>query len=74
MSRILNELSKCDLFISIGTSGVVYPAAAFLEIAKSNGARTIVINKEALPQQRFVDEFIQGEAEIVVPQFFNQKS
>lgn len=73
MSRILGELERCDLFVSLGTSGVVYPAAAFLEIAKSHGAATVVMNKEPLPQQSVVDVFMQGEACDLVPEFFNLK-
>lgn len=71
MKHIIADLEKCDLFVSIGTSGVVFPAASFLELAKDVGARTVVINKEAIPQQRSVDHFFQGGAEIVVPQVFS---
>jgi NAD-dependent deacetylase len=56
-----------------GTSGVVYPAAAFLEIAHSHGATTLVMNKESLPQQSMVDIFMQGSAEDLLPEFFNLK-
>ncbi len=74
MARILRSVEDCDLFVSIGTSGVVYPAAAFLEIAKEAGATTVVLNVEAIPQQRHVDHFIQGAAEVSVPAFFNLSS
>jgi NAD-dependent deacetylase len=70
MERIYRELSSCDLFMSIGTSGHVYPAAGFLEIAKEHQAHTIVINKEPLPQHPYVDTFIQGAAEEKVPGTF----
>lgn len=39
-------IKNCDLFISIGTSGVVYPAASFPKIAMNRGARCIEINPE----------------------------
>ena len=73
LERVWKELEKCDVFVSIGTSGQVYPAAAFLEIAKSHGAKTAVLNMEALPQQPYVDHFVQGPAEITVPQEFTLK-
>ncbi|GLP94804.1 Sir2 family NAD+-dependent deacetylase [Paraferrimonas sedimenticola] len=46
MERIENELAQCDLFISIGTSGSVYPAAGFVELANQLGAQTIELNLE----------------------------
>lgn len=69
MERILPLLNKADLFVTIGTSGVVYPAAGFLEIAKRNGAHTVCINREAIPQNDLIDEFIQGSAGEKVPEF-----
>ena len=70
MERILPELERCDLFLSIGTSGVVYPAAAFLGIAKSHQATTGVFNLEALSERENIDFFIQGAAEVTLPKFF----
>lgn len=70
MDEIENHLSQCDLFISVGTSGQVYPAAGFLQVAKMNGARTLCINIDPLPQSQWVDEFIQGKAGEVLPNFF----
>jgi len=40
LRQIEVELEKCDLFVAIGTSGTVYPAAGFVEIAKANCAKT----------------------------------
>ncbi len=47
MDLILTRLRVCDLFIAIGTSGVVYPAAGFVREALENDAMTIEINKES---------------------------
>lgn len=44
MNQIFLELEYCDLFISIGTSGTVYPAAMFVQVAKKANAHTIEIN------------------------------
>ncbi len=70
MKRIEKEISQCDLFVSIGTSGKVYPAAGFIQFAKSLGAKTIILNKEGIPQNHFVDLEILGNARDIVPDFF----
>lgn len=70
MDRIERELSECDLFISIGTSGQVYPAAGFIQFAKSAGAKTVILNKEGIPHSRLVDVEILGSASEIVPEFF----
>lgn len=44
LDQILKAVQRADVFVSIGTSGVVYPAAAFADMAGSAGARTIEIN------------------------------
>lgn len=44
LEEIQDHLTKCDLFISIGTSGLVYPAANFVTVAKSSGATCLEIN------------------------------
>jgi NAD-dependent deacetylase len=72
MTKIDNLLSSCDLFISIGTSGQVYPAAGFLQLAKVNGAKTVCINKESIPQTEWIDEFIEGNATEKVAEFFSR--
>ena len=46
MSRIEGKLARCDLFIAIGTSGAVYPAAGFVRQARDWGALTLEINKQ----------------------------
>jgi NAD-dependent deacetylase len=65
---IKKELPDCDLFIAIGTSGVVHPAAGFADIAKLNGARTILINLEDQEGAHFFfHERILGKAEEILP-------
>lgn len=71
MSRITRALESCDLFISIGTSGNVYPAAGFHELAKKHGAHTVELNLETTGS-RF-DEHIYGKASDVVPAFIHQR-
>ena len=54
--------SSCDLFLSIGTSGLVYPAAGLAEVARRNGAYCVEINPEETPSSSFFDESLRGKA------------
>ena len=72
MEKIQPLLKSCDLFISIGTSGNVYPAAGFLQTAKANGAKTVCLNKEEIMQHDQCDEFIAGKAIDIVPNFLKK--
>lgn len=72
MEKIIPLLKKCDLFISIGTSGNVYPAAGFIQTAKKSGARIVCLNKEEIVQHDICDEFIQGLAVDIVPTYLNK--
>jgi NAD-dependent deacetylase len=65
--EIDDALSKCDVFIVIGTSGNVTPASTFLHIAKFEGAHTICINLDPPENVYFFDEFIQGKAGEILP-------
>lgn len=65
MERIYQALSQCDLFIAIGTSGQVYPAAGFVSEAKHSGAFTVEMNLEAT--STVFDEGIYGSASTTVP-------
>jgi NAD-dependent deacetylase len=70
LEEIFQRLENCELFVSIGTSGQVYPAAGFLQTAKSHGASTVLINQEPHHHNPFVDQFLEGKAGDVVPRFF----
>ena len=69
MDEIYQALDQCDLFLSIGTSGHVYPAAGFVEVARQAGARTVEINKEPSLGIDHFAEAIQGLASVEVPAF-----
>lgn len=69
MEEISGALGRCDLFIAIGTSGQVYPAAGFVEIARHAGARTVEMNIEETTAGSLYDGKIQGPASSVVPGF-----
>ncbi|WP_339344339.1 Sir2 family NAD-dependent protein deacetylase, partial [uncultured Alcanivorax sp.] len=69
MEAIYHALSRCDRFISIGTSGNVYPAAGFVEEANRHGAHTVELNLE--PSQRLTAfaEHQHGLASELVPAY-----
>lgn len=69
MDRIYRALAECDLFVAIGTSGSVYPAAQFVEEARLAGARTVELNLEASENAEMFDETIRGPATQTVPAF-----
>jgi NAD-dependent deacetylase len=62
-----SQAAECDVFITVGTSAVVYPAAGFLAAAKQQGAFTVEINPEATPASAAVDLVLRGPAETILP-------
>ena len=60
-------LAACDLFLAAGTSGLVWPAAAFVQIASQAGAYTVLVNLEPGEGAGEFDEVILGRAEEVLP-------
>jgi NAD-dependent deacetylase len=67
MDEIFTSLGRCGLFLAVGTSGHVYPAAGFVQSASAAGARTIEVNlAETLTTDSF-DEHRAGPATVVLP-------
>ena len=69
MDLIYAALDSCDLFISIGTSGNVYPAAGFVQVARAAGAYAVEINLEPSAVESDFHEHIYGPASEKVPDF-----
>jgi NAD-dependent deacetylase len=67
MDRIIAAIEAADLFAAIGTSGEVYPAAGFVDIAASAGAETLEINLEPTPVPGRFDRVLTGPATEAVP-------
>jgi NAD-dependent deacetylase len=67
MERIFDALQSCELFVSVGTSGAVYPAAGFVQAARSYGARTLELNLQPSEGTHFFDEARHGPAGTLVP-------
>jgi len=70
MERIYGALAGCDLFLSIGTSGHVYPAAGFVSEVRGYGfAHTVELNLEPSLGATLFDEVIKGPAGTAVPRY-----
>lgn len=63
--------NDCELFLIVGTSALVYPAAGLAEIAKARGAFLVEINPEETPMSDLCDEIIRGKAGEVLPGIFS---
>lgn len=72
MAEIYSVIEEADLFISIGTSGVVYPAAGFVHDAKMHGAHTIEINLEPSAVESEFAEKRYGKASVEVPKLVEE--
>lgn len=69
MDRIVQLVQACDLFVSIGTSGAVYPAAGLVGLARRAGAHTVELNLEPSDGVTLFHEAIHGKAGEIVPAF-----
>ncbi|TVS05232.1 MAG: NAD-dependent deacylase [Rhodobacteraceae bacterium] len=67
MEDIGAALSQADLFVAVGTSGAVYPAAGFVSEARAFGARTLELNLEPSETSRLFDTSRLGPASEIVP-------
>lgn len=72
MDEIFAALAKADLFVSIGTSGAVYPAAGFVQQAGAHGAHTLELNLETSLGSRSFDETRLGPASELVPAWVDE--
>ena len=72
LDRIENAVVACDVFVSIGTSGAVYPAAGYVALAAAFGARTVELN--LVPSDAVVpfDESRAGRATDIVPAWVDE--
>ena len=70
MERIYEALARCALFLSVGTSGSVYPAAGFVQEVRANDvAHTVELNLEPSEGSSLFEERIYGPATEVVPAY-----
>ncbi len=71
MDDIIASLMDADLFLSIGTSGNVYPAAGFVDSAREAGAHTVELNLEPSQGASLFHDAIHGPATQVIPAYVN---
>ena len=69
MDAIERALARCDLFVSIGTSGAVYPAAGFVQTARHHGADTLELNLEPSAGSLWFAQTRSGPAGTLVPEW-----
>jgi NAD-dependent deacetylase len=67
METIYRAVDACDVFVVVGSSGHVYPAADLVRIARANGAHTVLVNAEAPINIDSFDEVHIGKAGVVLP-------
>ncbi len=73
MERIDAALARADLFVSIGTSGAVYPAAGFVQSARHYGARALELNLEPSAGSYLFSESRMGPASRLVPEWVDAR-
>lgn len=69
LDGIYQVLAQCEVFVSVGTSGSVEPAASFVEEARRAGAHTVELNLEPSHSADLFAERIYGPASQVVPEY-----
>lgn len=72
MEEIAAAIAGCSTFVSIGTSGNVYPAAGFAQMARAAGAHTVELNLEPSQVRSDFAEHVYGKATEIVPEFVAQ--
>lgn len=72
MDAIEAALARADLFVSIGTSGAVYPAAGFVQTARYHGAATLELNLEPSEGSLWFSESRMGPAGELVPAWVDE--
>lgn len=63
---------SCDVFVSVGTSALVWPAAGFIEVARRSGAATIEVNLDATPNSEAVDISLRGSSGELLPRLLDR--
>jgi NAD-dependent deacetylase len=72
LDRIEQAVVACDVFVSVGTSGAVYPAAGYATLASAFGARTVELNLEPSEADVPFDDVRIGPATLVVPDWVDE--
>jgi len=71
IDRAMRSAAEADLFIAVGTSLQVYPVAGTVELARSAGARIVIVNAEPTPFDRVADAVFNESISAVLPQIIS---
>ena len=71
MDEIIRAIEECTIFLTVGSSGVVHPAASFAQIAKRNGATSIYLGLESPSNVSAFDQVVLGPSGELLPKFFS---
>lgn len=74
MDEVFDALETCSVFLTVGTSGVVHPAASFVQHARRNGARTYYVGPEEPANVLSFQEIFIGKAGEILPELFQVRS
>ena len=72
MDMIFEQLRACTVLLTVGTSGVVEPAASFVRMARMHGTRAIYVGPEEPANRAFFDEVLFGKAGEVLPKLVGE--
>jgi NAD-dependent deacetylase len=67
IDRAMHAAGEADVFIAVGTSLQVYPIAGAFDIARSAGAKTVIVNAEPTPYDSMADAVLGGSISMVLP-------
>jgi NAD-dependent deacetylase len=65
--RAMNATRTANVFMAIGTSALVYPAAGLVQVARQSGARVVIINLDTTPADELADWILRGPAGDILP-------
>ena len=68
IDRAMQAAGEADLFLAVGTSLQVYPIAGAFEIARSAGAKTVIVNAEPTPYDAMADAVLAGSISAILPE------
>ena len=74
MDAAFAEAAACDLFLSVGTSSEVYPAAGLVDIARGAGAVTAEVNTESTGSASIFDHVLEGRSGVILPKLVDSLS
>ena len=74
LEKARQAAQSCEIFLAVGSSLVVEPAASLPVLAKESGAKLVIINRTETPIDRLADSVIRGEITKILPQLVSKKS